>query len=416
MLFAGGNALGTQHFSNQCFNDSIHSVHLSNELNWNSDQINVKGSSAPCLRLKSNEQLTLRFDCLNSEYKAYSYTLVHCNPDWTPSDLFTNDYLIGYEEDNIASYSYSQNTIQPYIHYNVSFPNDNMKLSKSGNYVIVVYEVGDRDKVILTQKFYVYENKTSISVAPTHSIIKSDAQHQINFEVNQSLIGSTDPRNEFRVTVVQNNNFENQLFYQPTFIGNNLLTYTGLRLNFEAGNEFRQFDTRNINLNTAGLGVYKSIYEAPFYHSILTPVQSRQPLTYSQYTDHNGKRFVMAQKNKSAYTETDYSWVYFYLDYPEPDSTCSFYIWGELTNWEKSKKAKLQYNQKSKQYTGKLFLKQGVYDYAILSESPSKKGLFWKTAEGNFYQTDNEYLILVYHKHFNSNHFALVGFKNFNYR
>lgn len=407
-----------QSFYNQVFRDSIYSIEFSNEQLLSNAGINTSNNGIPSIRLGSDQKLSLRFDVLNQEFKNYSYTLVHCNPDWTPSDIFTNDYLSGYNEENINEYFYSQNTSQQFVHYLANIPSNKMKITKSGNYVVLVYHSGDKNKIVLTQKFYVYENKVSIIPLLTTSSKgeNAEAQHQINFSINQSNIASTDPKREFVTAVIKNNNYENLLFVQPTYLNSTLMTYTGTKLNFEAGNEFRQFDTRNININTNGFGVYKSMYERPFYHTILTPITARKNATYSQNRDYNGKRFLLSQSQKSNYTETDYTWVYFYLDYPEEDLSKSFYIWGELTNWEKLNEAKLTYNENSNQYVGKLFLKQGVYDYAILTTDNENNGLKWATVEGNYYQTENNYSIMVYHKNFNSNYFALVAIKNFNYK
>jgi hypothetical protein len=398
-----------QSFSNQSFNDSITSVFIAQS----GGSISSNTNGLPTIKLNQSNALTLHFDLFSDEYLDFSYTFVHCNPDWTPSDLFSNEYLAGYTEDNILDFKYSQNTSQNYLHYSQSFPDDNMMITKSGNYILLVYPVGMRNKVILSQKFYVWNQNVSITPLPSSSLSNHKSVHQINFKIDHSNINSTDPRNEFKVGVLKNQNYNNLKFYMPTYINGNLLSYNSSVMDIEAGNEFRQFDTRNINLNTNGYGVYKALFKDGQYHTILHPSKTRSFSTYSSLNDHNGYRYIQSQSHRSAYSETDYSWVYFYLNYPAADSTLNLYVWGALTNYEKKPEAKMVYNQKSNQYVGKLYLKQGVYDFAYLSDENGK--LTWEKVEGNYFETDNYYSIMVYHKNFTSNYYELVGLKNFNY-
>ena len=396
-------------FSNQIFHENVHSVILKNE---------KASSNEPILILNSDQQLTLRFDCFDDNVKNYTYTVVHCNPDWSPSDLFANEYLGGFMEENINSYIFSLNTTQKYIHYYTTFPSANFKITKSGNYVVVVNENFDKNNVVFTQKFFVADNQISIVPLPSQAMDnqKRYTHHEINFKINQNLINSSNPRREFNVVVMQNLNYESQLYnIQPTFINGKILSFEGRKLDFEAGNEFRKFDTRTINQNINGLGVHKIVFESSTYHVILKPENSRALESYSLISDFNGERYIQSQKWKSEYSETDYSWVYFYLN-SDKDSTSNVYVWGELTNWEKQADAKMKYNSISKQYVGKLFLKQGVYDYCFLTEEPTQKHLEWANFEGSFYQTKNNYYVFVYYQNFSKNYYELIGVKKINYQ
>lgn len=403
-----------QSFSNQSFDDRIKSVFLSPSASTQINSTIVNNYDLPVTKIGVANQLTLHFDFLIEDHIDLSYSFVHCNPDWSPSDLFTNEYLTGYEEDNLSEFTYSQNTSQNYIHYSQSFPDDNMSIIKSGNYVLLVYPTGNKNNVLLCQKFYVVDHKVTITPAPSRSMHQRNLHHQINFKINQNNINSTDPRNEFKVAVLKNQNHHNVKFLQPTYINKFTLTYAGSPTNLEAGNEFRQFDIRNINLNTKGVGVYKTIIKDNLFHTILEPNLPRNRQTYSSLLDHNGSQFIGCQSTKSAFSETDYSWVYFYLNRSQMDSSSNVYIWGGLTNWEKQPDARMHFNQKNQQYVGKLFLKQGVYDYVFLTEKEGQ--LSWTPIEGNFYETDNFYSVLVYHKNFTSNYYELVGLKSFTYQ
>ena len=101
-------------FKNEVFKNSIKTVIIENE---------NKLIDFPLTFLNSPHQLTIRFDDIANEVKQYSYTFIHCNSNWEQSkDLFTSDYIDGYEEEEISDYQLSVNTAVNYIHYAQSFP------------------------------------------------------------------------------------------------------------------------------------------------------------------------------------------------------------------------------------------------------------------------------------------------------
>jgi len=69
---------------------------------------------APIIKFNSGEQLELAFDDLDGGKKMYTMTFVHCNADWTPSNLMVSEYLTGFYDLNLLNYDYSQNTTQKY--------------------------------------------------------------------------------------------------------------------------------------------------------------------------------------------------------------------------------------------------------------------------------------------------------------
>lgn len=98
----------------------------------------------PMLDLRpSNGALVLEFDHLGGEIKDYLYTIQHCTSDWQPSDLVDNEYIDGYNEDRILEFQNSLNTLTPYVRYTLRLPNANMRWTKSGNYLLKIYDNDD---------------------------------------------------------------------------------------------------------------------------------------------------------------------------------------------------------------------------------------------------------------------------------
>ena len=118
--------------------------------------------SIPIIELNSDEKLQLMFDDLDSKLKNFYYTIIHCNSEWEPSNLSAAEYISGFNESQIKDYFYSFNTTYDYIHYELTFPNDEIAPELCGNYVLLVYDMFDPDVIILTRRFYVIDRKIAI--------------------------------------------------------------------------------------------------------------------------------------------------------------------------------------------------------------------------------------------------------------
>ena len=83
--------------------------------------------SSPVIMLHSGERVLISFDDLSDELKRYRFTIVHCTSDWMMTkNVSPSEYMDGYHEDNINTFSYSFNTTVQYIHYQAFFPTAGM--------------------------------------------------------------------------------------------------------------------------------------------------------------------------------------------------------------------------------------------------------------------------------------------------
>ena len=70
------------------------------------------------------------------------------------------------------------------------------------------------------------------------------------------------------------------------------------------------------------------------------------------------------------------------------------------------------YDEKMKGYKATLLLKQGWYDYQYGLKTPYGHSL--KEIEGEHFQTENEYEILVYYREMGSRYDELIGYSVLN--
>ena len=143
------------------------------------------------------------------------YTIVHCERDWSKSNLMNNEYLEGSTVENVVNYEPSFNTFQKYTHYWLSVPTKYLRPKISGNYLLIVYATGDENDPVITRRFYVVQNQVSTQATikqPTYARYRNTKQ-EIDFEVNYSNLKVMNPMNDIKVVIRQNQRWDNQLFF-----------------------------------------------------------------------------------------------------------------------------------------------------------------------------------------------------------
>jgi hypothetical protein len=372
--------------------------------------------SLPILELGSNQRLILKFDELTEKTRNYSYTITHCDFDWFPSRLIQAEYMEGFIENPINDYTTSINTTVPYINYQLAIPNDNARLLVSGNYLLTVFEEGKRDTPVLTRRFYVVEPSSRISGIVKNATFDSykGTEQEVDFMVESSGISIQDPQNEVKVVLMQNFRPDNAITnLKPLFVRNNQLSYDYSRENvFPGGNEFRNFDIKNIRIN--GLGVSNIEFFQQMYHVTLKTDLSRRGENYRFENDLNGRYFIKNDRANDPDLESDYILVHFSLELPQPLFGGDIYIFGKLSDWQCTTANKMTFNPALKLYEGMMMLKQGFYDYEYVYVEKGSQKIDNTIIEGSHVETENDYQIFVYYRGFSSRYDHLIGYTAIN--
>jgi len=372
--------------------------------------------SAAVLKLNSDDVLVLKFDDLDLEIKDYSYEIIHCNFDWTASDLMNTEYIDGYLEDYIRIFKNSFNTLIPYVNYQVEIPNENMKPTKSGNYILKVFKDDDKENIILTRRFIVYEDIVTIDarVKMPDQIDERDYRQEVDFTIAHNNYDILNPYQALHILLQQNNRWDNAITeLKPLFVKNNELVYDYAEENvFDGGNEFRFFNSKSINYRT--IEIDQIVYDSSTYNFHLSNDIRRTFKQYYAIADANGNFLPDNENGDYADTDADYVKVHFSLPLEAPMIKGNFYILGNLTEWQFKDSHQLIYNYKERKYQRTVLLKQGYYNYCYGFVADQSNQADITLIEGNHYETENDYTIFAYYRDDSERYDRIIGATFFN--
>lgn len=365
----------------------------------------------PVIELENDRQIEISFDQLSHDVHYLSYSIVHCNADWTPSGLSELEYIDGFNTNPVEYAEPSFNTYIPYTHYKIALPNESVRFLVSGNYAVRVYPENQPDRPVLYACFSVVDNRVGIAATVTSrtDVGYNRGHQQVNFTVSHPQYPIRDPYSELKIIVTQNNRRDNEAVVKaPTYVGRNELVYEHNRdLIFEAGNEYRRFEM--VSVRYAGLGVERIRFYDPFYHVTLFPATLRAGGNYTYDQTQFGRFYIRRSDAEDNELEADYFIVHFTLDYENPFIEGSIYINGELTHDIFDESSKMVYNFDTRRYEKEMMLKQGLYNYLYLFVPTGKTEGSPGLIEGNYYETMNEYMIKVYHRPQSERYDRLIG-------
>jgi hypothetical protein len=373
----------------------------------------------PVIRLGSDDRLMLSFDDMSNESYLFKYTVIHCDHEWNYSGLEQFEYIDGFLEDEIERFEFSFNAIPGYIHYEVVFPNRDISVRLSGNYILKVYlnEPSD-ENVILTRRFVVIEPMVNINVTiPFYPRVLEYTRHkqQIDMLIKTPDLFSAEPMQRINVTIQQNDRWDNAKFgLKPTGIRTDGVDFNYQNgIVFDGGNEFRNFNIESYWYRS--MYVREIINEADGFTVLLHTMGSRAEKPYETLVDLDGRRVIQARQDQNTSIEGEYAWVHFFLKSPKIHEG-KVYILGQLNDWRLDEKSLMGYDSRQGMYYGKLYLKQGFYDYAYVVVPDGKKKGDITFFEGDHWETANNYTVMVYYRERVPEYDRLVGYMNFKSR
>ncbi len=375
--------------------------------------------SFPLLNLNGKDRLELHFDDLDGNVKNYYYTYELCNYDWSPSNTMSMDYIKGFSQNRILDYRFSSVALTRYTHYRVLLPENNSYPTKSGNYILRVYLDGDISKVAFTRRLLVVDSKAAILGKVTQPFTPKyfNTGQKVSFNIDLKGVNDYNAPQQTHVVVLQNFRWDNAIMdMKPAFIRGNSVEYNSETQGiFPGGKEWRWLDLRDFHLQSDR--VQSADYNKTNTVIYLKPDLPWDGQRYVYFNDLDGMSTIEAVRGIDPNYEGDYATVYFsYLppngnEYTNED----LYLFGQLTDYQLTDSVRLQFNPSTRLYETHLLLKQGYYDYTYLLRNKANPADI-RTTDGNYYETENTYTILVYYKPFGARADQLIGVALFNSR
>jgi hypothetical protein len=414
ILLSGGLVAQAQ-LADHIYYPNIHTVKL-----YKSGDI----YSYPVTTLNNNEQLELHFDDLDGDIKYYYYSYQLCNADWSPANVQVFDYTKGFTSNRITNYRTSNIVQTRYTHYQAFLPERNSAPTKGGNYLLKVFLDGDTSKLAFTKRFLVVSNKASVSVSVTQpfnsNIFRTHQRLQINVSTASGQLNAFSPQ-DLKVAVLQNYNWKTaSIIDRPTIFRGNYYEYSDEdNTTFEAGKEWRWVDLRSHRLRSDRVRQIVDSDSSNRTDIYVVPDAERRQQVYFYYRDINGIYTTENQDNPNPFWQSDYAWVHFTFVPPgnRPYEGKSVYINGELTNYEQNENSKMVFNEEKGVYEKELYLKQGYYNYSYGTLTDKKQqGInpSVENTEGNYWGTENAYMVMIYFRPFGARADELVGFARIN--
>jgi len=404
ILFLNLQGSSIYELTNKVYQNAVHTVLLYPEGEPLKD---------PILFLNEPQALALSFDMLGQESTVYYYTIVHCTYDWNLSDLQPIEYINGYQEDEIRDFGYSRNTLTTYVHYSLTFPNENLQPKLSGNYVLIVYASPlDAQHVLFTKRFLVVDARVNLSASVPQYPKNPEytkSKHQVDVHVLVNNAYQDYPNQSLNLVIKQNGRWDNAVVgLKPNYSYSDKLTWEYDEATvFEGGNQFRNFDMKSFKYQSEFIQEIRQ--ETDYFSVYLWPSKRRNNSSYLYLQDIFGQKLIKARDDQDSAIEGDYAWVYFFLDYPVPLLHEDIYLIGGLNDWNLDDKTKMEYDFERKGYQTKLLLKQGYYNYLFGVVEKGKTKAEVSQIEGDFWDTQSEYLILLYFRKPGTVYDQLIG-------
>lgn len=363
--------------------------------------------------IKIGEPIYLEFDDILANEQDYYYKITHCDYDWKKSALLKSQYLDGVDNQRIVNYENSYTTLETYSNYQLTIPNDNVRLKVSGNYLIEIYN--NNYELQFSRRFVVYKDLVNVgaTIKRSRDFNYLNEKQVVQFTLQPSSLRLVNPKKEVKVAILQNYYWPTAIYNVPPqyTIGNELVYKYDQETAFYGGNEFLLFDTSDLRAPSSQIS---SIELSDLYNHYLFADKPRNDQSYTYFPDINGDFVIRTLQGDDASREAEYTMVHFSLPYTEYIALDDVYVFGKFNNYALTDENKMTYNEDTGMMQATIKMKQGFYNYKYVLKDNNDIDL--NAVDGNFHFTENNYIILVYYRNFGDMYDSIIGVGSANSR
>ena len=344
---------------------------------------------APIIELGTSQLITLNFDDLNFELDMFRVEITHHNADWSDSGLLPNFYLQGFHTDFFGDGRKARPQNPQYLSYSYTFPNQQMKITRSGNYLLHVYRQHNSQK-LFSVPFLVHENEGTSEIT-IEELFNQDSRylrHHQTFVNYRYVDNSIIPQADLSVYFVQNQFWGRAIKADRVDFSEqyNARMYLSRDKAFIGAYEFYDLGLGNIDQYSSQIVDYEQGFSIP-------SVTLERDVVNLQLAPRQRASKLTSAPSRS--TEARYALVYFQLEIPEKEIPFGdIYVIGSFNQWGISPANKMALNPRSGLFTGQAIVKEGqyAYKYVVLQSNIIDDTIL----DASFASTIHEYHALVY--------------------
>ncbi|MEL6304110.1 MAG: DUF5103 domain-containing protein, partial [Bacteroidota bacterium] len=200
---------------------------------------------------------------------------------------------------------------------------------------------------------------------------------------------------------------------KPQFtIGNELVYKYDQETSFFGGNEFLNFDTKDLRITSFAISKV-DLTDVYNHYLFMNDFRYDQPYTY--FPDINGDFLIRTLQGEEVSREAEYTRVHFSLPYSSDIGLDNVYVIGKFNNYALEEENRMEFNEEEARMEVSFLMKQGFHNYKYVIERESG-AIELNTISGNFHFTENNYLILVYYRDFGQLFDDIIGIGSVNSR
>lgn len=355
----------------------------------------------PFLELNGDAPLVLKFDDLSAEWPEYALKLVHCTADWRrASDLSEWDYIEGWSPARLDNVESSFGTSIPFTHISATVPSNDLRPTRSGNYLLIVHTDGDEEDVVLLRRLVVYERLADVEVNVKRPYQADRVATHQRLEVEVTLPPGhrwSVPMMDIRLSVLRNVDWTQAgRDIQASLVRGDVVRFDQDEgLTFPGSDRWRSADLKSLAYLAPGIDAIRESRggDGPLWKVQLGKDASRRFRLQTSRPDLNGAFTVHNDRFDDVELSSDYLEVDFRLEHKDFGDVPEVYVFGSLTGWSIDPAFRMSYDDAAQEYRLTRWMKQGWYDYRYVTLDD---GISLHAFEADHATTPNMYTVFVH--------------------